>query len=151
MVCAWLGNTPTVAHKHYLTVTDDHFAAAAKTGDKLGTQTLVSSSTEPQKKTRTVRKLRENTSFSEVVGILENAQVAEEGLEQNDITGSLKGKLRQSADSFGTESGTLQDETGTFPPDLAVVVQAWPDLPEPAQEAVLRIVAEARRRGEVEG
>jgi integrase len=33
VVCAWLGNTPTVAHKHYLTVTDDHFAAAAKTGD----------------------------------------------------------------------------------------------------------------------
>ena len=33
VVCAWLGNTPTIAHKHYLTVTDDHFGDAVKTGD----------------------------------------------------------------------------------------------------------------------
>ncbi|QDU11413.1 hypothetical protein [Gimesia aquarii] len=34
VVCAWLGNTPTVARKHYLTVTDNHFDdAAGKTGD----------------------------------------------------------------------------------------------------------------------
>ncbi|MGE0377389.1 MAG: tyrosine-type recombinase/integrase [Planctomycetaceae bacterium] len=33
VVCAWLGNTPAVAHKHYLTVTDEHFEAAARTGD----------------------------------------------------------------------------------------------------------------------
>ena len=81
VVCSWLGNTPTVAHKHYLTVTDDHFAAAVKTGDKLGTQTPVLCRSESQKKTRTIHKVRENASFSEVVGILENARVAEEGLE----------------------------------------------------------------------
>jgi hypothetical protein len=33
VVCAWLGNTPTIAHKHYLTVTDEHLATAAATGD----------------------------------------------------------------------------------------------------------------------
>ena len=81
VVCAWLGNTPTVAHKHYLTVTDDHFTAAAKTGDKLGTQTPVLTRSDSQEKTRTVHFVRENASFSEVVGILENARVAEEGLE----------------------------------------------------------------------
>ena len=27
-VCAWLGNTPKVAEKHYLQVTDDHFRQA---------------------------------------------------------------------------------------------------------------------------
>lgn len=31
VVCHWLGNTPTVAHKHYLTLTDDHFQAAVQT------------------------------------------------------------------------------------------------------------------------
>jgi hypothetical protein len=36
---------------------------------------------ETHEKTRTVHSVRENASFSEVVGILENAQVAEEGLE----------------------------------------------------------------------
>ena len=79
--CAWLGDTPTVAHKHYLTVTDEHFAAAAETGDQLGTQTPVSSRNDSQEKNRTVHFVRKNASFSEVVGILENAQVAEEGLE----------------------------------------------------------------------
>ena len=70
------------------------------------------------------------------------------GLEQNDVTGSRKSNLRQTADSFGTESGTLQDETGTVDPDLAVVVEAWPGLPESVREAVLRIVAEARQAAE---
>ncbi len=81
VVCAWLGNTPTVAHKHYLTVTDEHFASAAEAGDKLGTRTPVLCRGNSQKKTRTVRKVRENAAFSEVVGILENAQIAEEGFE----------------------------------------------------------------------
>lgn len=81
VVCAWMGNTPTVAHKHYLTVTDEHFATAAKTGDKLGTQPPVSTRTDTQQKTRTVHVVRENASFAEVVNILENAQIAEAGLE----------------------------------------------------------------------
>ena len=81
VVCAWLGNTPSIAHKHYLTVTDEHFDTAAKTGDSLGMQPPVSRRTDSQKKTRTVHLVRENASFAEVVGILENARVAEEGLE----------------------------------------------------------------------
>ena len=81
VVCAWLGNTPTVAYKHYLTVTDDHFAAAAETGDQLGTQKPVVTRGDSQKKTRTVHKVRENASFSDVVAILEDSLVAEEGLE----------------------------------------------------------------------
>ena len=33
VVCAWLGNSPQVARKHYLQVTDEHFAKrAAKSG-----------------------------------------------------------------------------------------------------------------------
>jgi len=81
VVCAWLGNTPTIAHKHYLTVTEEHFAAAAKTGDKLGTQTPVLSREDSHENPRNVQKVRENASFAEVVGVLENARVAEDGLE----------------------------------------------------------------------
>ncbi len=81
VVCAWLGNTPTIAHKHYLTVTDEHFASAAKTGDQLGTQTPVLTRNESHNKNRTIHLVRENASFSDVVGILENARVAEEGFE----------------------------------------------------------------------
>ena len=30
VVCSWLGNSPTVAHKHYLQVTEEHFAKATQ-------------------------------------------------------------------------------------------------------------------------
>jgi len=33
VVCAWLGNTPRVAHQNYLTVTEDDFRAAVEDGD----------------------------------------------------------------------------------------------------------------------
>ena len=43
VVCKWMGNTPNVAHKHYLTVTEEHYKTAVENGglagDKLGTQT----------------------------------------------------------------------------------------------------------------
>ena len=81
VVCSWLGNTPAISHKHYLTLTDQHFTDAVKTGDQRGTQTPESLRSHSHKKTRTVQKVRENVSFSEVVGILENARLAEEGLE----------------------------------------------------------------------
>jgi len=85
VVCSWLGNTPSIAHKHYLTVTDEHFATATQNGglagDKLGMQPPVSCRTVSHKKPQNVQKVRENVSFSEVVSILENAQIAEEGLE----------------------------------------------------------------------
>jgi len=85
VVCRWLGNTPKIAHKHYLKVTDDHFKMAThsggRTGDKRGTQPPVSPRTESQQKPQSVQKVRENASFSEVVALLENGLVAEEGLE----------------------------------------------------------------------
>ena len=81
VVCSWLGNSPSVAHKHYLTVTDEHFESASKIGDSLGMQPPVSSRTEAQKKTHTHKEVRENASFSEVVDMLDDARVAAEGLE----------------------------------------------------------------------
>ena len=85
VVCKWLGNTPHIARKHYLTVTEEHYQSAAEnggqTGDKRGTQTPATSRTEAHEKTRTPEKVRENASFSEIVGILENARVAGTGFE----------------------------------------------------------------------
>jgi hypothetical protein len=49
------------------------------------------------------------------------------------------GKTAFSANA-GTKSGTVGDESGTLPPDLAEVVAAWPALSESARAAVLRIV-----------
>ena len=52
--------------------------------------------------------------------------------------------LRDSADQFGTDSGTLQDGSGTFPPDLQQVIDAWPELSQGQRDAILDIVAAAR-------
>ncbi len=106
VVCAWLGNTPTVAHKHYLTVTEEHFTAGAKTGDQRGTQTPVLTRGDSQQKTRTLHKVRENASFSEVVGVLENALVAEEGLE---VALNFQGKTYILAFA-GDSRGIIRDE-----------------------------------------
>jgi integrase len=92
VVCDWLGNTPAIAHKHYLTVTDFHFQAAAINGgsagdkrgiigDKRGMQPPAGPRTDAHNKTRNPYKAKENATFSEVVAILENGLVAEEGLE----------------------------------------------------------------------
>ena len=51
------------------------------TGDKLGMQPPVEGRTSSHEKTRIVINVRENSSFSEVVGVLENTLIAEEGLE----------------------------------------------------------------------
>ncbi len=76
-VCVWMGNTPRVAHKHYLTLTDDDFdaAVASETGDQRGTQPPAECRNDAQKKTRVVTEVPENASFAEVVGILEDAKV----------------------------------------------------------------------------
>ncbi len=81
LVCSWLGNSPAVARKDYLTVTNEHFASAPKIGNSLGMQPPVPSRTEAQKKTHTHKEVRENASFSEVVDMLDDARVAAEGLE----------------------------------------------------------------------
>ncbi len=48
--------------------------------------------------------------------------------------------LGKSGDPFGTESGTVQDETGTLPPDLAMVVNAWAALSNAARKEILKVV-----------
>lgn len=71
------------------------------------------------------------------------AIVAEEGFERPHVSDCETNDLQHSPNSFGTESGTLQDETGTVDPDLAVVVHAWPDLPESARTDILAMVKAA--------
>ena len=63
-----------------------------------------------------------------------------EGFDSIDVTACRSNDLQQSADSFGTESGTVGGETGTFPPDLRAVVDVWPALSDAQRKAVLAIV-----------
>ncbi len=65
------------------------------------------------------------------------------GLEPDSVTALQGNDLRQSADSFGTESGTVGGETGRVDPDLAVVVEAWPDLLDSVRADILAMVQAA--------
>ena len=74
-----------MAHKHYLTVTEEHFQMAIHPdkifGDKLGMQTPANVGKTSHDERPMPITIQENASFSQVVGIFENALVAEEGLE----------------------------------------------------------------------
>ena len=68
VVCAWLGNTQQVAERHYLSVTDDHFAAAAellrpieKAAQNPAQQGAAESGTKRQGTGAAKQKRRENT------------------------------------------------------------------------------------------
>ncbi len=65
VVCAWKGNTPRFAHKHYLTLTEDDFdaAVASETGDQRGTQPPAECRNDAQTKLALSRKSR-NTRVS---------------------------------------------------------------------------------------
>ena len=66
-----------MAHKHYLTLTDEDFDAAveSKIEDWLGMQPPAEGRTEAQKKTRVVTEVPENASFADLVDILETDKV----------------------------------------------------------------------------
>ena len=88
VVCKWMGNTPNVAQKHYLKVTDEHFTEAAKVGtpwgcdgDKRGTQSPAADRKTTQEKSRTPVRVRDNAKFADVVNVLQNVQMAGTGFE----------------------------------------------------------------------
>ena len=74
----WLGNTPNVALKHYLTVTEDHFQNTVENGGLAGDKTASNAS---HKKTRTLQEVWGKANLSEIVDILVNVQVAGTGFE----------------------------------------------------------------------
>ena len=84
VVCEWLGNTSNIAHKHYLTVTEEHFQDAAENGglagDKRGMQPPVTPRTGSHKETLTPHEVRENATFSEVVDVLNSCVEIEDQL-----------------------------------------------------------------------
>jgi hypothetical protein len=57
VVCAWLGNSPRIAHKHYLQVTDADFDAAAGTGSA-----AKALHEPPESDCKALRRLRSHTS-----------------------------------------------------------------------------------------
>ena len=81
-----------------------------KTGDQLGMHTPAGGRTAAQKKSRVIINARENVSFSDIVGVLENTLVAEEGLE---LVVVFRGKSCILS-AAGDKLGTIPEKAGTY-------------------------------------
>ena len=98
-VCKWLGNTPNIAHRHYLTVTEDHFQDAAENGglagDKRGMQPPVTPRTDSHQKPHIPHEVREDATFAEVVDVLNSCDAISLGLTSSGrrLTGDGYGTL----------------------------------------------------------
>ena len=142
VTCAWLGNTPRVAHKHYLTLTDEDFDAAveSETGDWLGMQPPAGPRTGAHEKTRVAQNIRENASFSEVVDILENVRVTGTGFERRPFPLGNSHIEPTSAAKSGAPDAANQDVEA----ELLEVITAWPELPAAIKTGILTMVRAGR-------
>ena len=144
VVCKWLGNTPHVALKHYLTVTDEDYQKAVQnwglTGDKLGTQPPAEPRTGAHEKTRVAQNIGENASFSEVVDILENARVAGTGFEREPCAPVNSQIVSRGA----AKSGALDAAHQNVEAELNEMTSIWPLLSADLRKAVLTIIRAGR-------
>lgn len=136
VVTAWIGHTAAVAAKHYLSVTEDHFAAA---GGKSG-GTLAGNPALPGTAVH-CRGLP-----SEIVSSVNPSRISEKARE-NERSDSEPEYTPQEADQVpfslvkrgvsvmpGGISGGIADDS-----DLATVIAAWPALPRSVREQIVRL------------
>jgi len=75
-----------------------------KNGDKMGMQPPVEGRTSSHEKTQIVINVREISSFSDIVGVLENTLVAEEGLELVVVFAGKSYILSAAGDKLGMQT-----------------------------------------------
>jgi integrase len=132
VVCAWLGNSEAVAREHYLQVTDEHFARAAQkeaqtTSDE-GEQRLSALPSEP-----------EMSGVGNAGQSCSSVQIVREGFEQ-----SREYSTFEDSEECAARGAAVGGDFGPVDPDLGVVVDAWPTLPESVRADILAMVRAAR-------
>ena len=142
--CQWIGNSRPVALEHYLQVTDEHFRQATQpTGEAV--QNAVQSA---HAAGRTVPHAEQQECVfaekREPLRYCTTVDMGGAGLELDSATPCGQRDLGKPPNPRAAKSGAVDARELPLHPDLAVVVDAWPSLPEAARRAVLRIVREAR-------
>jgi hypothetical protein len=139
VVCDWIGNTEAIASKHYLQVTEDHFAKALQNAlqhpavlPRTGSQAGL-----PAHKQTPV--LQGGAAGCEAV---QSGRVEDRGLEPQ----AFPRGNRQVAGQGGSESGSVGDENAPTNPTLVSLIKAWPALPPDTKSAILAIVEAAQGR-----
>lgn len=158
VVCEWIGNSAPIADKHYLQVTETHYADAAQiatcqvggaesgalTAQNRAQQARAENRGESQKKGETNKKARKNRAELPITAFSSESlpiaaigyPVPPRGNEQSaDSLGNSHG-----SGQGGAQSGALYAPKAPIDPDLAAVVDAWPVLPAAIKAGILAMV-----------
>lgn len=152
VVCRWLGNSESIAGKHYLQVLDEHFEEAVKEGANLGALSrdsernrerdeVTQNGTVCPKHEKTPAKAGVGRNGSKSADTVQKHIVPPRGVEKG---ASSSGKTDDSA-GRGPESGPLDSAATPAPSDpaLALLAEAWPSLTLADRQAILAIVRRA--------
>ncbi len=163
VVCKWLGNSEAVARKHYLQVTDDHFARAAESTKPEAVQNPVQCSTvtlskDPDSFPTTAKFPRETAGYDtvRVIKYPREDSNLQPSASEADVKPSFPRKNKGSANVVaqmvatdtpenGCERVRTADETD---PDLARLVSAWPLLSAVVKRMILAGLDAAQTQGE---
>jgi hypothetical protein len=128
VVCSWIGNSVAVANRHYLQVTDEHFAKAVQNPVQ---QMAESSGTEMHRTDGHKAKRLVFPSNSPRCSHMQPGRLGDEGLEHDAETPCFQ----DSTEAGGAESGAMDD-------GLRMIVAAWPRIPQFMQARILRVIGE---------
>lgn len=152
VVTSWLGNTPSVAMRHYLMTTDEHFESAVRGTDEAAQNPAQQAHAEARGEPQAVGAAHEKTpALPGFAGSRDSSRkpgMAGTGIE---LPPKSSGKLGVHSQS-GAESGARGARNGPSRPSpepiepalsdarLAALVNAWPALPEPIRAAVESLI-----------
>ena len=147
MVCDWIGNTEAIASKHYLQVTEDHFARAVeqgapKEGQKEGQQPAGLPRRGAQPEVAAHKKIPVLQGFAAGCEVVQSGRVEDRGSAPRPFPRENRPVTGQG----GSESGSVGDENAPTNATLASLIEARPTLPPDTQRAILAIVEAAPRR-----
>ena len=148
VVCRWIGNSPQVARKHYLQVTEEHFDQAIQGGAKSGAlvaqnqaqQAHAGSRREPQKgRSERAQSPEKAGRERESLGKSHNLRDSKAEVHGNRTSDENTGKTAVVAES-GAESGALCPGFPEMDAGLATVIDAWPSLPNDVRTTIVTLV-----------
>lgn len=146
VVCAWIGNSAAIAAKHYLTVREEDYlrGSGAKSGarvaQKQAQQADAERSKNPKKSTKLASGEEVTRNLAASCNYKQNDSLPLLGLE-------LEAKIQENTMPSGwggAENGALGVMTPIVDSSLAMVIEAWPKLPEVIRNGIVAMVRAAR-------
>lgn len=153
VVTSWLGNTPRIALKHYLQVTDADFERAAEASEQGGAKSGARSAQKAAQPGRVTKGGESHDPSATPVGCAIFATLSDIQLfDAKSLSGEDRIRTPHEntgestvSDQSGAESGAIDDESEPADPNLSAVIDAWPTLPGPIKAGILAMVRAAGR------